>query len=96
MKYTAAKETYIRFMKASGKTACTIDSYGMDLFQRQGDVWNRSFEEHQEYAYSRQQLTEFLRRAGFTAIACYGDRKLSEPEQGEQRMYFKARKGKIL
>jgi ubiquinone/menaquinone biosynthesis C-methylase UbiE len=76
--------------------ATNICSYGMDLFQQQGDVWNRSFEEHQEYAYSRQQLTEFLRRAGFTAIACYGDRKLSEPEQGEQRMYFKARKGKIL
>ena len=76
--------------------ATNICSYGMDLFQQQGDVWNRSFEEHQEYAYSRQQLTDYLRRAGFTSIACYGDRKLSEPEQGEQRMYFKARKGKIL
>ncbi len=73
-----------------------ICSYGMDLFQRQGSTWRRSFEEHREYAYSRQQLTDFLRRAGFTAIACYGDRKLSEPEAGEQRMYFKARKGKIL
>ena len=31
MKYTAAKETYIRFLKASGKTACTIDSYGRTL-----------------------------------------------------------------
>ena len=34
-----------------------ICSYGMDLFQRQGDVWYRSFEEHREYAYSREQLT---------------------------------------
>ena len=73
-----------------------ICSYGMDLFQRRDDVWHRSFEEHREYAYSRQQLEAFLRRAGFTAIACYGDRKLTEPGEGEQRMYFKARKGKIL
>lgn len=73
-----------------------ICSYGMDLFQRHGDVWRRSFEEHQEYAYSRNQLTEFLRNAGFTSIVCFSDRKLSEPEAGEQRMYFKARKGKIL
>ena len=73
-----------------------ICSYGMDLFQRCEDTWYRSFEEHREYAYSRQQLTDFLRRAGFTAIACYGDRKFCQPEQGEQRMYFKARKGKLL
>lgn len=31
MKYIAAKETYIRFMKASGKTDCTIESYGRTL-----------------------------------------------------------------
>ena len=33
-----------------------ICSYGMDLFQREGDVWHRSFEEHCEYAYSEEQL----------------------------------------
>ena len=62
-----------------------ICSYGMDLFQRQGDNWHRSFEEHQEYAYSQQQLTDFLKDAGFTDI------KVS----GEQRIYFQARKGRI-
>ena len=72
-----------------------ICSYGMDLFQRQGDVWHRSFEEHCEYAYSRQQLTEYLREAGFTHIAVYADRKFEDPRAGEQRIYFKARKGKI-
>ena len=73
-----------------------ICSYGMDLFRLQGDVWHRSFEEHREYAYDRAQLEDFLRRAGFTAITCYGDRTLAEPAAGEQRMYFSARKGKIL
>lgn len=72
-----------------------ICSYGMDLFQRSGDVWHRSFEEHREYAYSAQQLIGYLKEAGFTSIACYADRRLEPPGEGEQRIYFKARKGKI-
>ena len=75
--------------------ATNICSYGMDLFQRQGETWYRSFEEHQEYAYSAEQLVDYLRQAGFTSIAVYGDRKFSAPEAGEQRIYLKARKGKI-
>ena len=72
-----------------------ICSYGMDLFQRQGQVWHRNFEEHREYAYSAEQLVSFLRQAGFTNIAVYGDRTFSAPREGEQRIYLKARKGRI-
>ena len=72
-----------------------ICSYGMDLFQRRGDVWHRSFEEHQEYAYSVEQLTSYLKDAGFTGIRVYADRILEAPRAGEQRIYFSARKGKI-
>ena len=72
-----------------------ICSYGMDLFQREGEVWHRSFEEHQEYAYSREQLTGFLKEAGFTHIEVYADRLFEAPREGEQQIYFKARKGKI-
>ena len=72
-----------------------ICSYGMDLFQRNGGVWHRSFEEHREYAYSQTQLTGFLKEAGFTHIEVYADRKFEAPKQGEQRIYFKARKGKV-
>ena len=72
-----------------------ICSYGMDLFQRQGSVWHRSFEEHREYAYSADQLVSYLRQAGFTSIAVYADRKFAAPGTGEQRIYLKARKGKI-
>ena len=72
-----------------------ICSYGMDLFQRRGDLWDRSFEEHQEYAYSQEQLTDYLRQAGFTSIRVYGDREFRNPLPGEQRIYFKARKGRI-
>ena len=72
-----------------------ICSYGMDLFQRRENVWERSFEEHREYAYSQEQLTEYLKAAGFTHIRVYADRRLEAPTEGEQRIYFKARKGKI-
>ena len=72
-----------------------ICSYAMDLFQRSGCVWHRSFEEHCEYAYSQAQLIACLKNAGFTSIEVYGDRKFDAPGAGEQRIYFKARKGRI-
>jgi ubiquinone/menaquinone biosynthesis C-methylase UbiE len=72
-----------------------ICSYGMDLFQRQGSVWRRSCEEHREYAYTAEQLKGFLRQAGFTHIEVYADREFAAPQAGEQRIYMKARKGKI-
>ena len=71
-----------------------ICSYGMDLFQRKGQTWVRSFEEHREYAYSAQQLKDYLKAAGFSHIAVYADRRFEAPAPGEQRIYIKARKGK--
>ena len=76
-------------------TETRICSYGMDLFQRRGELWERSFEEHQEYAYSEATLRGFLKDAGFTRIEVFADRKLERPGPGEQRIYFKARKGTI-
>ena len=72
-----------------------ICSYGMDLFQRRGAVWERSFEEHCEYAYSAAQLVGYLKDAGFTSIRVFADRRFEAPAEGEQRIYIKARKGKI-
>lgn len=72
-----------------------ICSYGMDLFQRRGDAWYRSFEEHLEYAYSETQLKGFLKAAGFTDIKVYADRSFTAPGPGEQRIYFSARKGRV-
>ncbi len=72
-----------------------ICSYGMDLFQREGPLWRRTFEEHQEYAYSIEQLRHCLKAAGFTNIRVWADRKLCAPGEGEQRVWFSARKGTI-
>ena len=71
-----------------------VCTYWMDLFQRQGKAWIRSYEEHREYAYSEEQLHSYLKAAGFTHIEVYADRKFEAPAEGEQRIYFKARKGK--
>ena len=72
-----------------------ICSYGMDLFQRQGSLWSRSFEEHREYAYSQEQLVTYLKNAGFTGIEVFGDRRMEQPNEADQRIYLKARKGRI-
>ncbi len=74
--------------------AANICNYGMDLFQRAGKYWIRSFEEHREYAYSRQTLLDFLREAGFTHIQCFGNLRLSPPEATDDRIFFAARKGR--
>ena len=76
-------------------TETNICTYGMDLFQRRGKVWQRSSEIHREYAYTQQQLVSYLKTAGFSYIAVYGDRTFAPPVDGEQRIYIKARKGKV-
>ena len=72
-----------------------ICTYGMDLFQRRGNTWQRSWEEHSEYAYSAQQLVGYMKKAGFTSVEVYGDRRLAPPDSTDQRIYIKGRKGKI-
>ena len=66
--------------------------YGMDLFQREGDVWHRSFEEHAEYAYEADSLRQWLLEAGFDRVEVYGDRRQEPPADDEQRIYFAALK----
>lgn len=66
--------------------------YGVDLFQRQGALWERSFEEHRQYAYTPEELTSYLQQAGFSQVMLYADGKLSAPQPQEQRIYFTARK----
>ena len=41
-----------------------------------------------------EELTGFLRQAGFLGIKVYGDKKMRAPRPGEQRVFFVARKDK--
>ena len=74
--------------------ASRLCRYGMDLFQRQGRLWHRSWEEHMEYAYPLDDLERYLTQAGFQGVRRLGDRRLAPPEPGEQRVYFYAEKEK--
>ena len=66
--------------------------YGIDLFRRAGKLWQRSFEQHCEYAYEPQTLCRWLEEAGFSRVEQFGDCRLSAPMEGEQRIYFAAYK----
>ena len=69
-----------------------ICCYGMDIFQKQGRLWQRSREEHLEYAYRSEELTQWLSDAGFSRIELYADRKLQAPAPDEQRIFIAAQK----
>lgn len=71
-----------------------VCTYAMDVFQRDGDVWFREGEVHEEYAYTPEELTDCLTQAGFVDIRQYGDKKLRKPAEGEDRIFFTARKPK--
>ena len=66
--------------------------YGIDLFRREGALWRRSREEHTEYAYTPEELTQYLTAAGFASVAIYGDHTLRAPEEHALRIYFAAEK----
>ena len=69
-----------------------ICTYYMDVFRREGEVWHRGQEEHQEYAYTVDELTEMLQNAGFVDIKCYGGWTRRAPKPTDDRVCFFARK----
>ena len=52
--------------------------YGMDLFRRQGRLWQREEEEHVEYAHAPDTLMALLEREGFTDVTLITDGVQSE------------------
>ena len=78
--------------RADFDEAARICTYGMDIFQKRGKLWQRGREEHQEYAYRADELTQWLSDAGFTNIRTCADRKLEAPAPDEQRIFIAAQK----
>lgn len=64
--------------------------YGIDLFRRKKELWERSFEQHCEYAYEPEELIGWLKDAGFSRVELYGDCRMETPRPEEQRIYFAA------
>jgi hypothetical protein len=58
--------------------------YGMDIFQRAGELWRREQEEHIEYAHSETFFTDALAEAGFYDIEILRD----GPQSGQGRIFF--------
>ena len=57
--------------------------FGMDLFEREGDLWSRESEEHVEYVHTPELLTDLLRQQGFGEI-----RTTDDGPQGDQGRQF--------
>lgn len=76
---------------SSKRRLCT---YEMDIFRREGGHWLRGREEHREFAYTADELTEMLKRAGFETVRRYGSLGGRRPPRpGDDRVYFLARRG---
>ena len=73
-----------------------VCSYFMDIFRldEETGLWDRGEELHEEYAYTPEELEEYLRQAGFRDIRQYGNLKMRKPAPGEDRIFFVARKDK--
>ena len=61
---------------------------GMDLFSRRGKLWERSGEEHVEYAHETDALSALLTQAGFCDIRLRRD----GPQGDAGRLYIIARR----
>ena len=70
-----------------------VCTYQVDLFQLRPDgAWERTFEEHRERAWSREQLCAWLEEAGFEKITVTGDLSLRSPREDADRWIVWARK----
>ncbi|MCI9402464.1 MAG: methyltransferase domain-containing protein [Oscillospiraceae bacterium] len=74
---------------ASRRRVC---SFWMDIFRREGAIWRRGEELHEEFAYTMDELEAYLKEAGFVKIKRYGELKFRAPQEGEQRVFFTAHK----
>lgn len=72
-----------------------ICTFWMDIFRLQDekkDLWQRGVECHREYAYTMEELEEYLKAAGFEKISRHGELRMGKPKEGEQRIFFRASK----
>ena len=58
--------------------------YGMDLFSRRGELWERQSEAHVEYAYEEEELLRMLKDAGLTSARV----DVSGPQGELGRVFF--------
>ena len=80
------EDVYCVWRTEFSRGVCT---YWVDLFElREDGSWERSCEEHRERAYEPEELTQWLREAGFTKITLTGDMTGKPPKPEEDRLIF--------
>ena len=80
------EESYCVWRTEFRRSICT---YWVDLFRKGTDGrYCRDTELHRQRYYAPEELTGWLREAGFGNIRVYGDCRLRWPKDGEQRIYF--------
>ena len=60
----------------------------MDIFDRVGDLWSRSEEEHIERAHSDEEITNAFERAGFKLLAKYDELSFEEANYTSERVFW--------
>ena len=64
----------------------------VDVFKAEGELWSRSFEEHEEYAFSESEICDALERNGFSLEARYGELSEDAPNDESLRIFYVARR----
>jgi len=77
--------------RADYDTAERCICYGMDLFEKQGRLWQRRKEEHIEYAHSFAELKAGLEANGFTSVMLRTDC----PQGDNGRVFITARRANV-
>ena len=79
--------------RASYEKRTQTITYGLDLFERDGDDrWLRSQEEHRERGWDLEFLKELLTEQGFGEIKVYGADRKKTPDEQDERVFFVCRK----
>ncbi len=64
----------------------------MDLFRKAGALWSREHEEHEEYAFSHEEICKALERNRFSLEAVYGELSEDAPDECAHRIFYVARR----
>lgn len=64
----------------------------LDFFEREGNIYYRTDEKFCERAYTDEELTAMLEKAGFEVVERFGDMTFESPKDDEQRVVYIARK----
>jgi SAM-dependent methyltransferase len=64
----------------------------LDIFRREGELWSRSGEEHEEYAFSDEEIRTALENNGFAFEASYDELTEEKQNPDSMRVFYVARR----